>query len=244
MEVHIKKGGMRLFFTIPNAFTLSNAISGFVAMYFALVGDYLTSFLFIVLAIILDGADGFIARKLNAANDFGRELDSLCDEVSFGVAPAFLLIKITIDKDPQLTPFSVIIGAIFASFGALRLARFNLFGSKEYFEGFAIPGAAFFAGLVINCVYPMSPIIALALIMAAAFLMISSISFPSAKTRAGVKSILISITAGVLFFGVYPMISMSLSLIQGVLWLLFSMILGYIVVSPIVFRRMLRAKKY
>ncbi|MCR8455987.1 MAG: CDP-diacylglycerol--serine O-phosphatidyltransferase [Crenarchaeota archaeon] len=239
MGVTIRKGGVKFFFTIPNIFTLSNVVSGFIAIYFASVGDYLTSFLFITLAIIFDGADGFIARKLGAASDFGRELDSLCDEVSFGVAPAFLLVRITVDKNPQLTPYAIIIGAIFASFGALRLARFNLFGSKEYFEGLAITGAALFGGLIINCIYPLSPAVALALMLAAAFLMISSISFPSTKTRAGIKSVLVSVIIGILCFGVYPMISLLLDPLQNILWLLLSAILGYIVVSPIVFKKML-----
>ncbi|GEM_PF-1544804 len=242
MGVEPQKGGMKLFFTVPNAFTLLNLISGFISIYLAALSEYLLSFMFIVIAIVFDGLDGFVARMLNAASDFGRELDSLCDEVSFGVAPAFLLVKITLDRNPELIVYAVIVGAIFAAFGALRLARFNLFGSKEFFEGLAIPGAAFFAGLAITCVYTLNPIISIVLILATAFLMISPISFPSTKTRIGIRSVCISLVVGLVYFGIWILVMLfPFDWLSYMLWLLFFMMLSYITVAPIVFRRMLRS---
>jgi len=241
MSVELRRGGVRLFFTIPNIFTLLNLVSGFISIYFAVMSNYMLSFALILIAVVFDGLDGFVARKLNAANDFGRELDSLCDEVSFGVAPAFLLLEVTLNNNPELAIYAIIIGAIFAAFGALRLARFNLFGSKEFFEGLAIPGAAFFVGLTVNCVYDISPIAALFLVLITAFLMVSPIAFPSTKTSIGIKSVAVSLVGGLIYFGIWLLIAMvEFSVISLVLWLLFYLMLSYITISPIVFNNMMR----
>ncbi|MEX0567864.1 MAG: CDP-diacylglycerol--serine O-phosphatidyltransferase [Candidatus Njordarchaeota archaeon] len=230
------KGGMRLFLTIPNVFTLSNLGFGFLAIYLAVSNELLYAFIAILIAVLCDGLDGFVARKMNAANEFGRELDSLCDEVSFGIAPAMMLICSI--EDPALKIYALLAGVIYSAFGALRLARFNIYGSKEFFEGLAIPAAAFFSGLTILCIVPMYPQLGIVIIFVTAVLMITSISFPSTKTKVGVKSVIISLLIGVLYFVVFSIISLIPDILRAILWLLFSLKLAYITVSPFVFRKL------
>ncbi len=229
------KGGVSIFFTIPNLFTLLNLGFGFLGLYYAILGRLLDAFIFVLLAIIADGLDGFIARKLKATSEIGRELDSLCDQVSFGVTPAIMLISAVLDSEYII--FALIAGAIYSGFGALRLARFNIYGSKEFFEGLAIPAAAFFECLVILCILPLNEIACIILTVATAVLMISSIAFPSAKTRAGIKTIAISIAVGAIYFLIFIAIIPSIlaSTIGTILWGLLSIMLSYVTTSPIIF---------
>ncbi len=100
----------------------------------------------IFVAMIFDGLDGYVARLTRVSSDFGAQLDSLCDVVSFGVAPGFLLVKMC----PQFTyghPRAVwVIAAAYAACAALRLARFNVETSDDddhlYFSGLPSPAAA------------------------------------------------------------------------------------------------------
>ena len=102
--------------------------------------------LLIFLAMIFDALDGYVARLSRTASDFGAELDSLCDLVTFGVAPAFLLVKMC----PQFAYLHRdavwVIAASFAACAALRLARFNVETSDEdehlHFSGLPSPAAA------------------------------------------------------------------------------------------------------
>ena len=100
----------------------------------------------IFLAMVFDGLDGYVARLARTTSDFGAQLDSLCDVVSFGVAPGFLLVKMC----PRFTLVHNqavwIIAAAFAACAALRLARFNVETSDDdehlYFSGLPSPAAA------------------------------------------------------------------------------------------------------
>jgi CDP-diacylglycerol--serine O-phosphatidyltransferase len=102
--------------------------------------------LLIFLAMVFDGLDGYVARLSKTASDFGAQLDSLCDGVTFGVAPGFLLVKMC----PQFTYVHDqavwIIAATYACCAALRLARFNVETSDEdehlHFSGLPTPAAA------------------------------------------------------------------------------------------------------
>jgi len=100
----------------------------------------------IFLAMVFDGLDGYVARLARTTSDFGAQLDSLCDMVSFGVAPGFLLVKMS----PRFTLVHNqaiwVIAAAYAACAALRLARFNVETSDEddhlYFSGLPSPAAA------------------------------------------------------------------------------------------------------
>ena len=75
---------------VPNSFTFGNLFCGVVAIVYAARGDFSNATLLIIIAMMLDSLDGRLARMLGVAGDFGKELDSLADIVTFGVAPAML----------------------------------------------------------------------------------------------------------------------------------------------------------
>jgi CDP-diacylglycerol--serine O-phosphatidyltransferase len=128
---------------VPNLLTLVNLFSGFAAIVYFADGDFKRGALFILIAAIFDMLDGLVARLINAASEFGAELDSLCDVVSFGVAPSFMLYKMFFY---QFNEFGILIAALPALAGATRLARFNIqltnLEDKIYFKGLPIPSAA------------------------------------------------------------------------------------------------------
>ncbi len=104
--------------------------------------DYDTAAWFIVLGAVFDTLDGLMARLTNSASEFGVELDSLADVVTFGVAPSAIVYKLFFYKYESI---GMLIAALPAICGALRLARFNvqLVGfDKDFFKGLPIPSAA------------------------------------------------------------------------------------------------------
>ncbi len=107
---------------IPNAITAAALCAGLTGIRFAISGDWAQAVLAIVVAGVLDGIDGRIARLLKAQSRFGAELDSLADNVSFGVAPALVLFLWSLQDLPRLGWFAALAYAIAC---ALRLARFN-----------------------------------------------------------------------------------------------------------------------
>ena len=151
---------------LPSLFTLGNAVCGFAAIYYAAMpeGDFHKKLFvsplalagyFVFLAILADAIDGRLARLSKAASDFGGELDSLADVVSFGAAPAFLLIRLTRQAVPEIGPIGVpwigkgvwLIAAIYLCCTALRLARFNVENATDSsahmgFKGLPAPAAA------------------------------------------------------------------------------------------------------
>ncbi len=128
---------------IPNAFTLGNLFAGFLSIVYASQGNLEFAAWLIVIAGFFDLLDGMVARLAGVSSSFGVELDSLCDVVSFGVAPAFLMYRFGLDR---MGFFGIFIAALFAMSGAVRLARFNAYAEagekKDYFVGLPIPAAA------------------------------------------------------------------------------------------------------
>ncbi len=128
---------------IPSLFTVMNLFSGFIAIKTAFIdGDYEKAGWFIVLGALFDTLDGLMARLTHSASEFGVELDSLADVVTFGVAPSAIVYKLYFY---QFETYGILIAALPMICGALRLARFNvqLVGfDKDYFKGLPIPSAA------------------------------------------------------------------------------------------------------
>ena len=118
----VSSRGLSLRALLPNAITAAALAAGLTGIRFAISGDWHLAVYAIVLAGLLDGIDGRIARLLNAQSRFGAELDSLADSISFGVAPALVLYLWSIQDLPRLGWFASLAFAICA---ALRLARFN-----------------------------------------------------------------------------------------------------------------------
>jgi CDP-diacylglycerol--serine O-phosphatidyltransferase len=124
---------------VPSLFTVLNAFCGFMSIINATQGQIELGAWFIILAAIFDAADGIMARITRSSSQFGVELDSLSDIVSFGVAPSLVVYQAGFF---QLGNFGIVLSAMPLIFGAIRLARFNiqLVGfEKDYFKGLPIP---------------------------------------------------------------------------------------------------------
>lgn len=123
---------------IPNLFTLANLLLGILSLVYTMEGEYQLSAIMILISMVLDGMDGKVARRLDAASPFGKELDSLSDLVSFGVAPAILIYSF---KLTALGVSGLLIALAFALCGAIRLARFNVSNITTHFIGVPITAA-------------------------------------------------------------------------------------------------------
>jgi CDP-diacylglycerol---serine O-phosphatidyltransferase len=122
--------------SIPNLLTIGNLICGVLSITLNMSGLIMISSIFIFIAAIFDLFDGKVARKLKVNSEFGVELDSLADIVSFGVAPALLFHSISAPS--ILTSLAFI---LFPTMGALRLAKFSAKPTIGYFKGLPIPAA-------------------------------------------------------------------------------------------------------
>ena len=129
-------------YLIPSLFTAGNLMCGFFSIIATFNGEFINAALFIILANILDGIDGYAARLTRTSTQFGVEFDSLADVVSFGVAPAVLVYLWA------LVPWQTwgwLAACTYVVCGALRLSRFNVQAmgmSKNHFVGLPIPAAA------------------------------------------------------------------------------------------------------
>ena len=126
----------------PNLITTLSLLSGFYSILASTSGEFYKAALAIFLSAILDGADGRVARMLNAQSPFGEQYDSLADMLAFGVAPAILIYSFALQP---LGRIGLGCAFVFTACGAFRLARFNVqvgIVDKKYFVGLASPLAA------------------------------------------------------------------------------------------------------
>ena len=130
-------------YLLPNILTLGGVCLGISSIKFSIDGNYSLAVIFILLAAILDALDGRVARLIKGTSEFGKELDSLTDFVSFGIAPVFILYFWELNKYGKL---GWAIALIYSVCCVLRLARFNLtkidnqqIWKNNYFEGVPSP---------------------------------------------------------------------------------------------------------
>ena len=174
----------RTVFIIPSLFTVGNIFAGFYSIISTYNGEYNRAALAIGFAVVLDGLDGRIARMTGATSDFGVQLDSLADIISFGVAPSVLVYSWGFEDLGNFARFSAF---LFLICGAMRLARFNVQTAEmKHFAGMPIPaGAGMIAAVVHFFGEPPDSIIAKSLLVGLtyllALLMISTIRFFSFK---------------------------------------------------------------
>ena len=137
---------------IPNSITCCNLISGCIATAFAFTGDIKVALLWIIIGAVFDFFDGMTARLLHVSSPIGKELDSLADDITFGVAPSTIIFsQLQLMSYPDflepLRPYLPFVAYIMAAFSALRLAKFNLDERQALgFIGLPTPANALFWG--------------------------------------------------------------------------------------------------
>ncbi|MGI8782745.1 MAG: CDP-diacylglycerol--serine O-phosphatidyltransferase [Acidobacteriota bacterium] len=171
---------------LPSVFTTGNLFCGFFAIMSVMREQYELAPPAIGIAVILDALDGRIARMAKSTSDFGLQLDSLADVVSFGLAPAVLLAGWGLAPVNELAWF---VAFVYLTSGAMRLARFNIqAGGLKHFVGLPIPAAAGCIAAIVHA-FP-TPIrdpriagLLTVLGLMLAFLMVSKLKYPSFKSQ-------------------------------------------------------------
>jgi CDP-diacylglycerol---serine O-phosphatidyltransferase len=142
---------------LPSLVTILNCLCGFAAIVFAANGEFTTAGYMVFLAMLADAMDGRLARSVESVSNFGVQLDSLCDVISFGLAPAFLMLKV-MESELKLDTMSLQMGNLVQRFiwvaaaaytccAVIRLARFNVENPDDSsdhlnFVGLPSPAAA------------------------------------------------------------------------------------------------------
>jgi CDP-diacylglycerol--serine O-phosphatidyltransferase len=172
--------------SIPSLFTVGNLFLGIMAILFSIQSvqhiesNYLNyAAVLVIIGTLLDGLDGRMARILNAASEFGKELDSLSDIVTFGVAPAVILYLVILQDYGM---WGIILTALFPICGSLRLARFSVTpGTPGFFTGLPITAAGGVLALLALYQVYLHEAILIGGVLALSLLMISNIQYPSFK---------------------------------------------------------------
>jgi CDP-diacylglycerol---serine O-phosphatidyltransferase len=173
-------------YILPNLVTTLNIFCGFFAMIYTMKQNYLYAAYAIVFAAFFDQLDGRLARLTRSTSKFGAEYDSLCDVVSFGVAPAFLVFHWALQPYGRL---GWLVCFLYVACGAIRLARFNVqvnIVEKNYFQGLPIPMAG---GIVASSVLAFHELewnawgnlLLLCMTLLLAFVMVSNFRYRSFK---------------------------------------------------------------
>jgi len=182
-------------YLLPNLFTTGALFAGFYAIISAMNGEFIASAIALVVAGVLDGLDGRVARLTHTQSDFGVQYDSLADLISFGLAPALVMYLWSLSSMAELSPIMGKVGwsasFLFAACAALRLARFNTQAGvqdKNYFQGLASPAAA---AVMITLVWTLETeqvsgdsvwLISMLVTIATALLMVSNVRYYSFKS--------------------------------------------------------------
>lgn len=171
---------------LPHLFTLANLACGVYSIIQTFAGNYHLAALLVGASLLADGLDGRVARLVRADGEFGKELDSLADVVSFGTAPAILAYFTVLER---LGPYGLAVTVIFPICGALRLARFNIIKTAGFFIGLPITAAGTLLAALIY-VYHGTPAAEASLVLplfmlCLAYLMISTIPYPDFKKARG-----------------------------------------------------------
>ena len=183
---------MKIRQVIPSFITSFNLVSGSLAVFFSFSGEIKTAVLLVVIASVFDFFDGFAGRLLKSVSEFGKQLDSLSDLISFGFAPASIFYNLYLIKnaDDQIFAYFAILLVVFA---ALRLAKFNIDPEQaSEFKGLPTPAMALFIiSISYYCFiektsiseFLCSPIIFVLINILFSLLMISNIRLMSLKVK-------------------------------------------------------------
>jgi CDP-diacylglycerol--serine O-phosphatidyltransferase len=222
---------------LPNALTLINICIGLSSIKFALDTKFELSIIAIIFAAIFDTLDGRVARLLKGTSLVGKELDSLADLISFGVAPAFIMYFWSLNN---LGKFGWLLTMIYVVCVALRLARFNVSSNLEpswkdnYFEGVPSPAGGIlilmpliFSLSEINLININYDIVVPALMILISFLLISKIpTFAFKKIAIPRRMTIFALFGIVLFFGLLLIYTFKVLVICGLVYI-FLIPIGY-----------------
>jgi archaetidylserine synthase len=173
---------MKSFIALSDIISLLNMSSGFLAIISSINHNFELSAILMIVAIMFDSIDGWVARKTNRQDDlgFGKNIDSLSDIVSFGVAPAVFIYCCINTTSSILQAAVILVSLLIVICGVLRLTRYNVIAEKidmKGFIGFPIPGISFvIATLYLSGLF--NPYIALILSIFVSLAMISNIKYP------------------------------------------------------------------
>lgn len=209
---------------VPNSISSVSLIFGVLSIFKTIEGDFFYAPLFIVIAVIFDSLDGRAARALGVGGgDFGKEMDSLCDMCSFGVAPAIMIYQFGMQ---DLGLVGQVVAGLFAVGGCLRLARFNCNTGvvHGYFQGMPIPAGACFLAAYALSGYTFSPMIVAAMTLVIAVIMYSEVKYPDFKGKGNPMykvPVLIAVVIGaVMLFqrpGAWPFVALFTYTMAGII---------------------------
>ena len=216
---------------LPNMLTLIGVCIGLTSIRFALSGEFHLAIIAIVFAALIDGLDGRIARMIKGTSKVGKELDSLTDMISFGVAPAFIMYFWMLNT---LGKFGWLLSLIYVICVALRLARFNISSNQEpswrdnFFEGVPSPagGILVLSPLIIslsdfNYISINYQIVTPIFFIVTSFLLISKFPTYSFKKIIIPRKATIFLLFGIiLFFGLLLIYTFDVLTISGAIYLL------------------------
>ncbi|ABB14343.1 CDP-diacylglycerol--serine O-phosphatidyltransferase [Carboxydothermus hydrogenoformans] len=163
---------------IPSVCTLLNLAMGMLSIIATINENYLLAAVLILISVFSDGIDGRLARRFAVASDFGKQLDSLADLVSFGVAPALLVYADSLSGYGYIGLFIIV---VYTMAGAWRLARFNILDITGYFIGVPITFAGGFTAVLVLLSLKLAafpPVAFLVITPLLAYLMVSRIKVP------------------------------------------------------------------
>jgi CDP-diacylglycerol---serine O-phosphatidyltransferase len=151
MKVKMKKPPHYGVGVVPSLFSLTNLFFGFMSVLLTFQGRYRPAAVLIIIAAFMDGLDGLVARATHTPSDFGIELDSLADAISFGLATSVLLYYWGME---MAGPPAVFFSFVFLTAGVLRLARYNVRtkipSDRKHYQGLTVPSAAIFMASIVN----------------------------------------------------------------------------------------------
>ena len=215
---------------LPNILTLIGVCIGLSSIKFALDSKYEIAIIAIIIAALIDGLDGRIARLIKATSKVGKELDSLTDVISFGVAPAFIMYFWSLNK---LGKFGWLLCLIFVVCVVLRLARFNVHSNEEaswkdnFFEGVPSPAGGIL--VLMPLIYSLTELkflninynfIVPVFFILVSLLLISKVPTYSLKKIVVPRTMTIFLLFGiVLFFGLLLVYTLNVMVISGLVYL-------------------------
>lgn len=175
-----KKKPKKGIYIFPSILTVGSIYCSFYALIKSFNFKWEGAGLWIIFAAFLDTLDGRIARLTKTSTEFGKELDSLADAISFGVVPSIILYNYSLK---EMGKAGILLTFLYLTCGIIRLARFNTLPSisKTYFVGLPIPASAAFIALSLILDVPTNSLIFPVSVLILSYLMVSTLPYPSFK---------------------------------------------------------------